>query len=152
MSQWRLTVLLAMLVIICAFAVKMLFHPEGILLLAVEFAELAGLLVWLLDFLVNFSRAGDKPRFVRENWFELALFIPFSFMFEAFRVYEVLEVAGIRAFPFIMRTQVLVTSGHIMTQLNRSEPVLFARRTCVEIVSAPDRYRTMRYRGLLNFY
>jgi hypothetical protein len=151
MSPWRAMVILAIVGLAFALISELAFHPEGEFLAAVEFLELAGLLVIFIDLAVNFSRADSKKRFLRESWLELMLFIPFSFMFQAFRTYEVFEIMGVEAMPFLMRTKIAVKGGHIAAHVGRSGPAMAAKRTITEMMGIPNRYRTMRYRGMLNF-
>jgi predicted histidine transporter YuiF (NhaC family) len=150
-SPWRIAVFLAMVAIVVSFLVQLLLPGEAELRGIAGMAELVGLIMLFTDLTVNFSRAENKVRFLKKNWFELLLFVPFSFVFEAFRTYEILEVMGFKAIPFLVRTQVIVVGSHTMTQLGRSEPVRLAQRAVFEIVSVPDRYSAMKYRGMLNF-
>ncbi len=150
-TPWRLTVVFAIFTLACVFAIQFFHEPQGEAKSALEFAEIAGLAVLFVDIAVNFIRAESKSRFVREKWFELLLFVPFFAVFEAFRVYEIFEVMGIRALPLLMRTRILVNGGHALSQLASSEPVELAKMAVVGAVMVPDRYRTMKYRGLLSF-
>ena len=129
---------------------EVLFKVEGFSLRILGFVELAALLVLFVDLAVNFSRAESKMRFFRKNWFEILLFVPFALTFRTLRVFEVFGAMGFEAMPFLMRTEVIVKGGHVATHIGRSEPAQLARKAIHEMVSAPDRYRTMKYRGLLS--
>jgi hypothetical protein len=149
-SQWRTAVVIAMLAVVFSFLAKFLLTLDETSSGIVEFTELAGLLVLFIDLTVNFSRASNKKKFLRQNWFELLLFVPFSFVFEAFRAYEIFEIMGFKAIPFIVRTQVFIVGSHTMEQLLKSEPVRLAAALMIGLVTIRDRYRTMKYRGLLS--
>ncbi len=150
-TPWRLAVALAMLTILAVFLLEFFYHFEANSLRLLEFLELAALLVLFVDLAVNFSRAENKAKFMRKNWFELLLFVPFAFTFSALRAFEVFEVMGFEAMPFLMRTRVLVRGGHVATQISRSEPAMLARSAVVGALTVPDRYKAMKYRGLLSF-
>lgn len=139
--------MIALLVVMLAEA---LFKVEGFNLKVLEFLELSALLVLFVDLAVNFSRAESKLKFIRKNWLEILLFMPFAFTFRALRVFEVFGAMGFEAMPFLMRTEVIVKGGHMATHLGRSEPAVLARKAIHEMVRAPDRYKTMKYRGLLS--
>ncbi|MFH0817443.1 MAG: hypothetical protein V1909_02300 [Candidatus Micrarchaeota archaeon] len=151
LTPWRLTVGLSMCALLTVLLLELAYKTEGPSLYALEYIELSALLVLFVDLAVNFSRAGNKMKFVRKNWFELFLFVPFAFTFRALRAFELFEVMGFEAMPFLMRTHVIVRGGHFATHASRSELARLARKACSELLNAPDRYRTMKYRGLLSF-
>ncbi|MFH1470209.1 MAG: hypothetical protein ABIF01_00510 [Candidatus Micrarchaeota archaeon] len=151
LTPWRATVALAMVSILAVFGLEIFYHPGKDALLALEFIELAALLVLFVDLAVNFSRAENKSKFIRKNWFELFLFVPFAVTFEAFRAFELFQVMGVEAMPFMMRTRVIVKGGHVATHIGKSEPARIARGAILGVMTAPDRYKSMRYRGLLSF-
>jgi hypothetical protein len=148
-TPWRAAVVFSMLLLAIAFLAELFLHPSAEALSLLGTAELSALLVLFIDLGVNFSRAESKVKFLKQNWFELLLFMPFSFAFEALRAYEAFEIMGLEAMPFLMRTRILVKSGHVASVVNRSPPLLMARQTIYELTTAPERYRTLRYRGLL---
>ncbi|MFH1448216.1 MAG: hypothetical protein ABIG39_05095 [Candidatus Micrarchaeota archaeon] len=150
-SAWRFVVVSSLVAMTLVLFIELIYHPVGRMHQILGFIEIAGISVIFIDLAVNFSRTDNKNLFLRQNWFELTLFIPFLFAFELFRMYAIFEAAGIQAMPFMMRTKLLMKGGHVLTHVSRSEPARVARMTCFGVMHAPDRYRGMKYRGLLSF-
>lgn len=150
-NGWRILVGLSILTVMLVLAVEFFYELDGTLKTVLEFAELGALLVLFVDLAVNFSRAESKMKFLKQYWFEILLFLPFTAVFRAFRAYEMFQVMGIEAMPFLMRTEILVRGTHAATEFKRSEPAMIMAGFVIGLASAPDRYKTMRYRGLLSF-
>ncbi len=150
-NSWRITVAIAMVILAFVLAAKLIYNPKGSSASALDFLEIAGITVLFIDLAVNFTRAESKRRFIQEKWFEILLFVPFTALFEAFRVYEIFEVMGFRALPFILRTKLIVDEGNALAGLSKSEPFQFAKLAVIGVVLIPDKYKTMKYRGLLRF-
>ncbi len=59
-----------------------------------EQADLAAILIFGIDLYRGFAKAHDKKMFLRKNWLEILVLIPFGTAFRMFRAFEQLEAVG----------------------------------------------------------
>jgi len=101
MGRWDMLRAIALVLLVAIVAVELfgnLAHEQAI---ALEIAEILCICIIAADLAVKFWKAKSKARFLRENWFEFLILLPFGAIFESLKALEAFRmVQGLEILKF----------------------------------------------------